>query len=937
MVPSAHPRRHFLPWDGPLLPQAAAWLAREWSGDGPLDLTRKLVIVPTRQSGRRLREMLAEYAAARGQAVFPPRVITPEMLLGPDPPADVASRLDSLLAWADLLQGLDLGEFREIFPIDPPARSFSWAFALARQLSGVRSSLAEGRLGFAEVVVGAGDFPEAARWRQLGELERRYTGVLAAHGLRDEQTVRMAAAENPPATGIDQVVLLAAPDPSPLALAALKSLACVVPVDVVVFAPREEAAGFDDWGRPVEASWAQRELVLPEFAQHVHLCADPTAQAERIAGLARAYAEPDGWLGVGVADPEVLPPLEGALAQAGVASFNPGGRSRRRDALYHLLAALAAFVREANYEAVESLARCPDLLAHLQRTGGPGFSSARFLAGLDELRARHLPADFAAACARAGNLRDFPELGPAFAALADLRAELVADDFAGGVAGALAKIFAARPFDPTRAEDDRLAESAADWTELLRACRAAAGRFPAITPADWWEIALRLFGETVHAGEKPAGALELQGWLELLWEDAPHVAVAGLNDGGVPEAVTDDPFLPGTLREKLGLPTNAARFARDAYLLQALAASRAGRGRIDLFFGKVSAVGDPLRPSRLLLRCADAALPERVAFLFRSPELAHAGLAWSRAWKLRPRREPAPARVAVTALRDYLHCPFRFYLRRVLGMEAVDPLKGELDSLDFGTLCHAALEAMGRDPAMREAVEADVLRDFLLAELERSVRIRYGEDLVVPLLIQTESARQRLAKAAVIQARERAAGWRIEDVEKKFALEAAGLVISGKIDRIERHELSGTMRVLDYKTSDQAAQPRDTHLRVRRAGDEPPVWAGYDGDGKPRVWTDLQLPLYRQALQVETGGPLPACGYFNLPKAVGETGLAMWDDAAPELQAAAWRCAEGVCEAIRTGVFWPPRELTGREAGLDPFASLFHQGAAESIAWEETR
>jgi ATP-dependent helicase/nuclease subunit B len=39
--------------------------------------------------------------------------------------------------------------------------------------------------------------------------------------------------------------------------------------------------------------------------------------------------------------------------------------------------------------------------------------------------------------------------------------------------------------------------------------------------------------------------------------------VAGLNDGLVPDAVVGDAFLPESLRERLGLKTNAARLARD--------------------------------------------------------------------------------------------------------------------------------------------------------------------------------------------------------------------------------------------------------------------------------------------------------------------------------------------------------------------------------------
>ena len=40
----ANVRRQMLPWDRPLPGQAAAWLAQDWAGPGPLDLGGVLVI-----------------------------------------------------------------------------------------------------------------------------------------------------------------------------------------------------------------------------------------------------------------------------------------------------------------------------------------------------------------------------------------------------------------------------------------------------------------------------------------------------------------------------------------------------------------------------------------------------------------------------------------------------------------------------------------------------------------------------------------------------------------------------------------------------------------------------------------------------------------------------------------------------------------------------
>jgi ATP-dependent helicase/nuclease subunit B len=336
-------------------------------------------------------------------------------------------------------------------------------------------------------------------------------------------------------------------------------------------------------------------------------------------------------------------------------------------------------------------------------------------------------------------------------------------------------------------------------------------------------------------------------------------------------------------------------------------------------------------------------LPRRIAFLFRPAEVARASLPWRRAWQLRPRVAAPPAAIPVTAFRDYLRCPFRFYLGRVLGLAAVDAEKTELDAADFGTLCHGALEAMGREAALRDCTDAGTLRDFLFAALETAVRARLGPARTLPLVVQIESARQRLAKAAEVQARERAAGWVIEDVEWRFpdspAFALGGLGVRGTIDRIDRHEGTGARRVLDYKTSDTPRTPRAAHCRRggrAGAGAVAPEFARFQAEGREYVWTDLQLPLYLWALARAVGSDgegLPAalaCGYFHLPKAIGDTGVTLWADYSTEWQAAALRCARGVAAAIAARRFWPPAE----EVDPDEFAALFHHGVAASVAPE---
>ncbi len=926
MPPSATVRFKILPWDRPLPAQAAAWLAQDWTGPGPLDLGGVLVVVPTRQSGRRLREALAEHAAARGSAVLAPRVVLPEDLLAPPAGAGVATRLEGQLAWAEVLRTVEPEEFRAVFPVDPPARNFAWAVRLAAQLQRLQSTLGENGLRLRDVVRRAGDgLPETERWTQLAELERRCDAVLAACGRCEPQAARIESARAPvPPEGITRIVLLATPDPLPLAIAVLGQFSRSRPVEVVGFGPSGEKGLFDEWGRPLEEAWSHRPLVLPDFAGQVRLCADAAEQAARVTELARHYREPEGALAVGVADAEVVPALENGLRGAGLALFNPAGRARRRDGLHTLLAVLAALVREPAFDTGQALARCPDFMAWLMARTGGGFSLQAMLGELDELQARHLPATITTAL---GHTAKRPAARAALEGMLELRAQLTGGEFPGNAAAVLGRIFGFRRL----AGDSALAQSAEAWTDVLREAAAARQGFPGLTNAEWWELALTQFGESLRFDVRPAGAVDLLGWLELLWEDAPHLVVTGLNDGRVPETVTGDAFLPEALRARLGLKTNEARLARDAYLLAALAACRTATGRLDLLVGKVSAAGDPLRPSRLLLACVEAELPQRVAALFRAVEAAKPGLPWRRAWQLTPPVVPPPARVSVTAFRDYLRCPFRFYLKHVLKMETVDPFKSELDALDFGTLCHDALEAMGKEPALRDCTDAAVLREFLLARVDRRARDRYSAELTLPLIVQLESARQRLARTAVVQAEQRAAGWVIEHVERKFELALGAVTVSGKIDRIERHAETGAVRVIDYKTSDKGVPPVAAHVRSARRAETAPDWARFTAGGKEFVWTDLQLPLYLEALAGEFGVAVGA-GYFNLPKAVGETALVLWEDYDAAWRAAARRCAEGVAAGVTAGIFWPPVEVPPRDED-EVFAGLFHHGTADSVAW----
>ncbi len=939
---------NILPWDRPLLERAVAHLAAGWSG-GALDLSDRMVVVPTRQAGRRLREALAVHAAERGGAVLAPRVVVPEQILdlALAPEVVVATRAQVLMAWVETLRDAALDELREVFPTDPPVRDFAWALRLAGEMTRLQAALAEGGLRFADVAARAGaGFEEPRRWGQLAQLECAVDTRLAAQQVATLQAAAIAAAgaPAPPPEGIRRIAVLAVPDPLPATLRVLEKWSEVVDVEVLAFGPAGDSAPrsparllpteaedggglFDDWGRPRPEIWRERRLELEPFERRVHLCADPAAQAARIAQRLAAAKDGAGLVGVGAADPEVLPLLAGELRSAGLPSHLPEGRPLQRLALAGLIEALAAAVRADDWASACALVRRTEVQDLLFRETGA--APHRLLAGVDRLHAEHLPPTLGEARQHTDELEgDHPGIGAALAGLEALLGELRRGAFPAAWSAALAKLHAGREIDLACAADREFAEAAEAWRE-------AAGEVAAAAPArlradDACTLALQLFGAGRIFDDKPAGATELDGWLELVFRDEPVLLVAGVNEGCVPEAVTGHAFLPESLRERLGLKTNAQRFARDAWQLAALAACRAAAGRLEIFLGKTSSAGDPLRPSRLLFQCAEPELPRRVQFLFRELPPAGGNLAWQRAWRWRVPWVGAPERLRVTGFRDYLACPFRFYLKHRLEMDTVDAAKRELDARDFGTLVHKVLERLGQESAWRDCIDGEELARAFEAALDAVVAARFGEALSLPLLVQVQSARQRLAAVARVQAAERAAGWVIDRTEWKLPkgqLSFGGIAISGTIDRIERHEASGRWRVLDYKTSETAKTPAKAHLRLDRADKAWLAAARVDVGGKAHRWTDLQLPLYRWALGELLGAREVEIGYFNLPKAVTTTGIALWEDFDDALLASALRCAEAVGAGVKAGQFWPPTE----EPENDDFAALVQGSAAESF------
>lgn len=925
--------RIFLGWDRPCLASAADWLWERYADDDTWDLGKTVLVVPGRRAGRRLLEVLVERASPR--VLVPPRIITagdlPDQFL---PPGELlAGRIDALLAWMHVLRTGEPCVLKALIrhrPDDADTRRWQ---ALAEEMLTIDTELAGELLTARDVAVRAEtlDAPLTHdRWCAIAELRERYVETLAESGLADRQdALRTAAGKDDCPLDLD-LILIATADLTRMACELVSSY--LGRVSALVHAPVSHAEGFDACGRFNESFWQRATIPLDDSPLDV--VNGPADQAcAAISLIDNLTREPiptdfDGGglptvqsVTVGLGDESLGPSVQRALAAAGVPGRLAVDRCVGDTRPARLLAALARLAKTQRFDDLAGVLRHPDIEAFIDTRSDPdpaGQTNDRALqraAGwvslLDRYAQDHLQ----------NRITDVwlgdPEQANQLKAIYDLVASLLPGDgellrplpqWSEAISHALTTVYGGAELDRQSAQDTQMIRAFEVIGDALRE-QALLDPAKVYVPriAVWQAIELTLarvakIGIPVEARES---GVEVVGWLELQLDDAPVLVVTSMNERSVPQSITGDAILPDGLRTELGLTNNSRRYARDAMMISAMLASRP---RVGLIAGRRGPDDEPLSPSRLLLACEPADLPGRVAQFYSASSVSTTTRS---GWHCQPESRltlPVPrtaqpiTSMSVTAFRDYLQCPYRFYLKHVLCLGVMDDQAVEMDAGGFGSLAHEVLRWFDTSD-LAGAADARAIGQALSDRLDHEVCTRFGNTPRAAIALQREQLRDRLTAWAQWQAGEAAKGWSIVPEHAEHRLTASLDVdgepfeIVGRIDRIDYHAEHG-WRVVDYKTGDTPTDPEQLHRRQKRQ------------------WIDLQLPLYSLLARENAIATDMSLGYIVLPKDIGKIGilLAKWTD--EEIESAIAQ-AKTIIRAVRAGVFLPPG---------DPPKSTFDDG-----------
>jgi len=857
-----------------------------------LDVSSVVLIVPGRRAARRVLELLAEHTQEARQFLVPPRVCTPQRFCGAVCDAcglgDTASEYEQHAAWMRALDAHPDALARILGRDRNSHAGPALLFSLAQTLGGVYAALAGERVTCADVartVFAPGD-AEYDRWCALDELTSAMRGELAVHGTRTSYDA------------VEEALTIVRDDPS-RALPGVKHIVAAGLVDQFkqfsdwLAASAERVAvmtygagggvWFDEYGAlKQDAAFG----VLDEHADAIVCCDSAAAQAHAavtwLRSVGAGHAPTD--VVIGVPDPEVIRPLGAALAAEGVAAHDAVGAAFGESSLGVLLTTLLECIEERTWEPALQLLRHPVIEAHLCRAlpDGPRTAGAyaQMLASLETYLASHVVQQLAHERPAAADDDTEIDVGLLLDALLALLEPFESSaplfDWIGPLNACLERLYDADSADTAALELDALRA----WSAFSAALQDARVRPEGAVSAP---VALRQFlmllSAAALAPPRTGPAVDLVGWLELALDDAPVIAVTGMNEGRLSESVTSDAFLPDGLRARLGLPHNERRLLRDRYIVRTIT----GTGKkVLLTAGRAANAGDPLRISRVL---CDLTAAQQAALLLRFYPNEEARKAAAAAHECMPAQSGEPiviappsdlnltlaiTRLSATDFKRYLACPYAFYLRQTLG-EAPPPLAHELDPLQFGTLLHDTLEAFGRrGPAA--SVNVQEITAWLCTALTRIAERRYGAAPGLALQFQLESCRLRLEACAEVHAARVRDGWRIVAAEhaSRHALTVAGVPVTARIDRIDQR--GSEVQILDYKTG--AAQD--------------PVTASYQRG----AWVDLQLPLYVHSVAASGAykGCTLAAGYFNVPSSTDKCEIitAAWthDDLAAALATA---------------------------------------------------
>lgn len=951
------PELEYIGWHAPAIELVAKKLM-DLQERNPQEFRRAMVVVPTAESGRSLREYMAELA---GRPVLMPRFTLAGQLI---PCEAAAGELETMAAWLRVLGAGDATQrWPHLFPHEPRTQTIQeWAFAMTEQLRRERAQLEQACCAMdniLSVLPPEVSEQESARWKDVQNLFAAVDDVLEQiYRCTPREKARREAIKNGqlPAGMRGRLLIFACvPEMSAQTRVYLQSLLRQgVSVQIWVNAPSGAAAMFDSFGCPNRA-WETRELEIEDDSIHV------VQGAAEMALLSVQQSAQDAAHGVStalcVADARFAPELICNYRLAGRILNVPEGRGSQGLPAVQWVQQLQTALNDTAKSAVSVL----PLLRNAAVTAAFGLREParhELLRTLDEVMKTHLPSSRRRLVDLMTEHLSEKAQSEALTGIMQMveRAETPAQlaDALQPVAHGLSR--ACSKQHPLHAIYRQVSDAVLNLCSLMRNHAETAD----------WQLALPMLNRSlsrivVPLTRREQTAADALGWMEMPYTAAPSIQLLGFHEHCVPEEPAAESLLPDSLREQLDMDCVSRRVRRDSFILASLLHRRGAK--VQFVVAQQLADGTPIIPSRLLSRFGKEpgeAFARRVQQLFcdlkpglpvpppipggwhlgdggQAPSPAEEHISQLRAGAVSPWAEDLSKPFSPSAISAFLSNPLLFWLKSVLKMDqnkACDDDACVLPVTDFGNIAHEVLKRVAlefcKDSA---AATVDNIRDYARAQADELFAEKFGTSLSLEIKTQKRMLQNRLYQFAPKHAADLAAGWEPQpeflEEEQKWQM-APDVFLSFRMDRVDRHAATGEYRVIDYKT--HSKKPEEKHLASVPVSQRElfavcmpgfPLLETISGKSvKMNRWTDVQLPLYAAFLMERFGlKDIPKVAYYNIPRGSSVTGYNEWAKMDKSVMESAMTWAHEAIRLIRAGRCLVSPESWG-STGYGDFAAL---------------
>jgi RecB family exonuclease len=279
------------------------------------------------------------------------------------------------------------------------------------------------------------------------------------------------------------------------------------------------------------------------------------------------------------------------------------------------------------------------------------------------------------------------------------------------------------------------------------------------------------------------GPVTVMGVLETRGAKFRAVIIPDFNDDVVPKRSEKDMFLSSRVRHHADLPDNTDREQLQRYYYARL-----------LEGAEYKAISYVANEEKLPSRFLNAFTCKRVQYDERMHALVMPKGSNEKKEEVEIVHDHAPFAYPLSAsrLKSLLVCKRHYFYRYVQQLPEFTLPADTVEAMEIGQAIHRAFELLYSNKSV-VCTDANALYRALHVAMEEA----FGHHALWQL--ERDIWLERLRRFCALEVERFAQGWRPWQVEKTLETRFEGVMLTGKLDRIDKHE-EGGLAVLDYKT-----------------------------------------------------------------------------------------------------------------------------------------